>query len=95
MLTAKGLPVDQQDQVMIVSPDVFSEIHRKSVELYDFICVDHDIAFRGWLREKFGIESGMSIRVVIDYTLPENSWGFTAANPPHSPQTHHSSPASG
>lgn len=65
-------------QRMTVSPDVFSEMKEKQLDLYDFICVDHDMAFRGWLREKFGINpaSPTEFVVVVDYKKPLNYWSF-------------------
>lgn len=66
-------------QKMIVSPDIFAEMKEKQVELYDFICVDHDMEFRGWLRKKFGINSlsPTEFIVVVDYSKPLNYWNFS------------------
>lgn len=62
-------------QIMVVSPEIFSEMHYKYAELYDWLCVDHEIKYRAWLREKFGIESG-SFDVKVDYSLIGNDWNF-------------------
>lgn len=69
---------DYMNLLMTVSPDVFSEMWEKQMESYDFLCVDHEMRFRHYLREKFGLEPRYhtDVTVHVDYSKPKSYWGF-------------------
>jgi hypothetical protein len=67
---------------MVVSPDVFSDMLAKQVDLYDPLCsANPSMAYESWLRFKFGISplTPTEFAVTVDYRKPPNYWNFLEA----------------